>query len=77
MDGKEIPNFVVKVSHEAKLRELLRNITSSEIKLYIDASIEFIKLLRRNPGLRSVLFGSVTLDQLVQISGREDGGLAT
>ncbi|CAH9077203.1 unnamed protein product [Cuscuta europaea] len=26
------------------------------------------------PGLRSVLFGSVTLEQLVNISGREDGG---
>nr|GLL17945.1 uncharacterized protein LOC109190705 isoform X2 [Ipomoea trifida] len=28
------------------------------------------------PGLRSVLFGSVTLEQLVSISGREDGGEA-
>lgn len=29
------------------------------------------------PGLRSVLFGSVTLEQLVSITGREDGGLAS
>lgn len=29
------------------------------------------------PGLRSVLFGSVTLDQLITISGRETCGLAT
>ncbi|PKI67693.1 uncharacterized protein LOC116192162 isoform X1 [Punica granatum] len=29
------------------------------------------------PGLRSVLFGSVTLEQLVSISGRENGGLAS
>lgn len=28
------------------------------------------------PGLRSVLFGSVTLEQLVNISGRENGGSA-
>lgn len=28
-----------------------------------------------SPGLRSVLFGSVTLEQLVDISGREDDGL--
>ncbi|KAK3188028.1 hypothetical protein Dsin_027589 [Dipteronia sinensis] len=28
------------------------------------------------PGLRSVLFGSVTLEQLVGISGRENGGTA-
>ncbi|KAK2639656.1 hypothetical protein Ddye_027451 [Dipteronia dyeriana] len=28
------------------------------------------------PGLRSVLFGSVTLEQLVSISGRENGGTA-
>ncbi|XWS10328.1 hypothetical protein CRYUN_Cryun39dG0066900 [Craigia yunnanensis] len=28
------------------------------------------------PGLRSVLFGSVTLEQLVNISGRENGGIA-
>ncbi|KAF8026216.1 hypothetical protein BT93_F2887 [Corymbia citriodora subsp. variegata] len=28
------------------------------------------------PGLRSVLFGSVTLEQLISISGRENGGLA-
>ncbi|WKA03410.1 hypothetical protein VitviT2T_021519 [Vitis vinifera] len=29
------------------------------------------------PGLRSVLFGGVTLEQLVSISGREDGGPAS
>lgn len=28
------------------------------------------------PGLRSVLFGSVTLEKLISISGRENGGLA-
>ncbi|KAL3736326.1 hypothetical protein ACJRO7_025308 [Eucalyptus globulus] len=28
------------------------------------------------PGLRSVLFGSITLEQLISISGRENGGLA-
>ncbi|CAK9159643.1 unnamed protein product [Ilex paraguariensis] len=28
------------------------------------------------PGLRSVLFGSITLDQLICISGRENGGIA-
>ncbi|KAK3026898.1 hypothetical protein RJ639_041367 [Escallonia herrerae] len=29
------------------------------------------------PGLRSVIFGSVTLDQLISIAGRENGGLGT
>ncbi|KAM7519592.1 hypothetical protein LguiB_018554 [Lonicera macranthoides] len=49
-EGEEIPMFVVKVSHEAKLKELLRNITSVEIKLCSDASKEFIKLLKGNTG---------------------------
>uniref|UniRef100_A0A5B6YI04 Nucleolar pre-ribosomal-associated protein 1 N-terminal domain-containing protein n=1 Tax=Davidia involucrata TaxID=16924 RepID=A0A5B6YI04_DAVIN len=49
-EGEEIPKFVVKVSHEAKLKELLRNITSIELKLCSDASKEFIKLLRGDAG---------------------------
>ncbi|KAA8534397.1 hypothetical protein F0562_031914 [Nyssa sinensis] len=49
-EGEEIPKFVVKVSHEAKLKELLRNITSIELKLCSDASKEYIKLLRGHAG---------------------------
>lgn len=49
-EEQENLKFVVKASHEAKLRELLHNINLIEVKLYSDASKEFIKLLRRNTG---------------------------
>lgn len=49
-EDKEISKFTVKVSHEVKLRELLRNITSAETKLYSDASKRFVKLLRSETG---------------------------
>ncbi|XVE52806.1 hypothetical protein DITRI_Ditri02bG0153700 [Diplodiscus trichospermus] len=51
-----------------------------------DETVAYILVTLRNrvlaeeslvpPGLRSVLFGSVTLEQLVNISGRENGGVA-
>lgn len=42
--------LVVKASHEAKLRELLHNVNLIEVKLYSNASKEFIKLLRGKTG---------------------------
>lgn len=48
--AEEIPKFVNKVSNEAKLKELLRNITSIELKLCLDASKEFIRLLKGEGG---------------------------
>ncbi|KAH1197429.1 Nucleolar pre-ribosomal-associated protein 1 [Glycine max] len=45
-----VPNFQPKVSHEAKLKELLHRITSLEIKLCSDAAKEFAKLLKSETG---------------------------
>ncbi|XP_057980376.1 uncharacterized protein LOC131166095 isoform X2 [Malania oleifera] len=50
VEEEHIPKFVVKASNEAKLRELLHNITSTEIKLCSYASKEFIKLLKGDSG---------------------------
>ena len=44
----EIPRFEIKVTHEAKLKELLHKINSLEIKLCSDGVKEFIKLLKGN-----------------------------
>uniref|UniRef100_A0A7N2MA93 Uncharacterized protein n=1 Tax=Quercus lobata TaxID=97700 RepID=A0A7N2MA93_QUELO len=44
--GGEIPRFEIKVTHEAKLKELLHKINSLEIKLCSDGVKEFIKLLK-------------------------------
>lgn len=50
MEVDESPKLVFKVSHEAKLKELLHNINAIEIKLCSDAAKEFIKLLRGDSG---------------------------
>ncbi|XP_010675691.2 uncharacterized protein LOC104891665 isoform X2 [Beta vulgaris subsp. vulgaris] len=44
------PNFNPKPSYEAKIRELLRNINSIELKLCSHGSKEFMKLLRGDSG---------------------------
>ncbi|XP_059628326.1 uncharacterized protein LOC132271080 [Cornus florida] len=64
-----LPMFVDKVSHEAKLKELLRNITSFELKLCSHASKEFIKLLRGGTGvelLREYVHTSLNFSELLQ-----------
>ncbi|XP_042478161.1 uncharacterized protein LOC122059441 isoform X2 [Macadamia integrifolia] len=48
--GKESLKVVVKTSYDVKLRELLRNIHSTESKIYSEASKEFSRLLRRDSG---------------------------
>ncbi|XP_059294589.1 uncharacterized protein LOC132047580 [Lycium ferocissimum] len=42
--------FENKLSREAKLKELLRNLTSTDFQLYSNASKEFIKLLKSETG---------------------------
>ncbi|XP_074349561.1 uncharacterized protein LOC141689235 isoform X2 [Apium graveolens] len=69
MDVEQTPNFVNKVSNEAKLKELLRNITSNELRLCKDASKEFIKLLKGDSGgelLRLYVKSSSLLSEIVQ-----------
>ncbi|CAK9159648.1 unnamed protein product [Ilex paraguariensis] len=61
--------FELKVCHEAKLQELLRNITSTELKLCSDASKEFIKLLKGDSGgelLRQYIQTSSKCSELLQ-----------
>ncbi|XP_071738783.1 uncharacterized protein [Rutidosis leptorrhynchoides] len=63
------PNFVIKVSHEAKLRELLRNITSIDLQLCSESSKEFMKLLRSDEGgemLRQYVQSSPNCSELLQ-----------
>ncbi|KAH7841600.1 hypothetical protein Vadar_031989 [Vaccinium darrowii] len=64
-EGEEL----LKLSHEAKLKELLRNLNSAEIKLCLNASKEFIKLLRGHAGgelLRIYVQTSSKLSELLQ-----------
>ena len=48
--GEEVPSFEIRVTYEAKLKELLHKINSLEIKLCSDGVKEFIKLLKGNNG---------------------------
>ncbi|KAI8031787.1 Uncharacterized protein C14G10.02 [Camellia lanceoleosa] len=68
-EREELPKSVAKVSHEAKLKELLRNLTSIEIELCSDASKEFKKLLRGDDGgelLREYVKTSSKCSELLQ-----------
>ncbi|XP_054820166.1 uncharacterized protein LOC129319197 isoform X2 [Prosopis cineraria] len=49
-EGQGVLNFSAKVSHEAKLKELLHRLTSVEIKLCSDATKEFVKVLKGDDG---------------------------
>ncbi|KAJ4981944.1 hypothetical protein NE237_032781 [Protea cynaroides] len=49
-DGEALGKESSKTSYDAKLRELLRNIHSPEVKIYSQASKEFIRLLRSDSG---------------------------
>lgn len=50
MEQATIAQLENKLVHEAKLKELLRNLTSTDFQLCSDASKEFIKLLKSNSG---------------------------
>ncbi|KAI7735982.1 hypothetical protein M8C21_022394 [Ambrosia artemisiifolia] len=68
-ESQQIPNFSVKVSYEAKLRELLRNLTSIDLQLCAEASKEFMKLLRSDEGselLRQYVHSSSNCSELIQ-----------
>ncbi|KAL4343375.1 hypothetical protein S245_036316 [Arachis hypogaea] len=61
-------NLHAKVTHDAKLKELLHRITSLEIKLCSDATKEFIKILKSEDGgslLREYLRGSPKCSELL------------
>lgn len=65
VEGEELP----KLSQEVKLKELLRNLNSAEIKLCSNASKDFIKLLRGRAGgelLRLYVRNSSKLTELDQ-----------
>lgn len=49
-DMREVDYEIPKASYEAKLRQLMRNITSVEVELCLESSKEFIKLLKGNTG---------------------------
>ncbi|CAI9754551.1 unnamed protein product [Fraxinus pennsylvanica] len=61
------PEFTNKINHEAKLKEILRNLTSVESKLCSDASKEFIKLLKSESGPEFLLAYIQTSSKLVEI----------
>lgn len=68
-ESQKIPTFVIKVSHEAKLRELLRNLTSIDLQLCSEASKEFMQLLRGDEGgemLRQYVQTSPGCSELLQ-----------
>ncbi|KAL7615060.1 hypothetical protein Lser_V15G08570 [Lactuca serriola] len=68
-ENQKLPTFVIKVSHEAKLRELLRNLTSIDLQLCSEASKEFMKLLRGDEGgemLRQYVQTSPNCSELLQ-----------
>lgn len=69
IEGNKFPKFVGKVSNEAKLKELLRNLSSTEIRISSYASKEFIKLLKGDDGgllLREYVSSSSNCLELLQ-----------
>lgn len=64
---QKLPEFANKINHEAKLKELLRNLTSVESKLCSDASKEFIKLLQSDFGREFLHLYVQTSSKLIEI----------
>ncbi|KAL2473589.1 Ribosome 60S biogenesis N-terminal [Forsythia ovata] len=64
---QKLPEFTNKINHEAKLKELLRNLTSVESKLCADASKEFIKLLKSESGPEFLRAYVQTSSKLIEI----------
>lgn len=74
----EFPEFAGKVSVEAKLKELLRNLTSVELQLCLEASKDIIKLLKSESGsefLRLYISNSPKCIELSQIWESRKGNL--
>ncbi|KAL2324480.1 hypothetical protein Fmac_023538 [Flemingia macrophylla] len=64
-----VPSFQGKVSHEAKLKELLHRLTLPEIKLCSEAAKEFARLLKSEIGgdlLREYVRGSPNCSELLE-----------
>ncbi|XP_021758900.1 uncharacterized protein LOC110723822 [Chenopodium quinoa] len=75
-DEAKTLNFESKPSHAAKIRELLRNITSIEPKLCSDGSKEFMKLLRGSSGgelLHEYVRASSKFSELLEVWNRRRG----
>nr|POE55391.1 hypothetical protein CFP56_61659 [Quercus suber] len=53
--GGEVPRFEFRVTHEAKLKELLHKISSLEIKLCSDGLLDAWKLRRGRPGFSYII----------------------
>ncbi|KAG8380519.1 hypothetical protein BUALT_Bualt06G0024100 [Buddleja alternifolia] len=68
MEEQKLPDFTLKINHESKLKELLRNLTSIESTLYQDASKEFIKILKSDIGPEFVRVYVQTSSTLIEIS---------
>ncbi|KAL0317434.1 UNVERIFIED_CONTAM: hypothetical protein Sangu_2157700 [Sesamum angustifolium] len=71
MEGNEeqkLSEFAIKINHEAKLKELLRNLNSLESQLFSEASKEFIKILKSDLGPEFLRAYVETSCKLVEIS---------
>ncbi|KAK4385950.1 hypothetical protein Sango_2719000 [Sesamum angolense] len=71
MEGNEeqkLSKFAIKINHEAKLKELLRNLNSLESQLFSEASKEFIKILKSDLGPEFLRAYVETSCKLVEIS---------
>ncbi|XXG86023.1 hypothetical protein AAC387_Pa11g1011 [Persea americana] len=70
-DSKLLP-----ISYDAKLRELLRNLCSLELKIYSEASKEFIRIIRRGLGgefLRHYVQASPSCMELMEVWKLQQG----
>ncbi|KAL6552782.1 hypothetical protein OROHE_008146 [Orobanche hederae] len=63
-----LPKFTFRMSHEAKLKELLRNLASVESQLFAEASKEFIKILKSDSGPEFLYVYLRASSKLIEIS---------
>ncbi|XP_047968873.1 uncharacterized protein LOC125212686 [Salvia hispanica] len=70
METKEqkFSEFAIKISHEAKLKEILRNLNSIESQLFSDAAKEFTRVLKSDVGPEFLQSYVQTSSKLVEIS---------
>ncbi|KAK4430933.1 WUSCHEL-related homeobox 2 [Sesamum alatum] len=67
-EDQKLSEFAIKINHEAKLKELLRNLNSVESQLFFEASKEFIKILKSDLGPEFLRAYVETSSKLVEIS---------
>ncbi|CAA0841095.1 Unknown protein [Striga hermonthica] len=67
-EGEKLPKFTLQMNHEAKLKELLRNLTSSESYLFSQSSKEFIKIIKSDLGPEFLHAYLQTSSKLLEIS---------